>query len=142
MYNFFMHKKILIVDDTQTWLLYHKEVIEQLYGNLFEIVLASSAREALNIAQHNIDTPFCLVISDLQMEEDFEPKLAGEWLVENIKNIYHNKHTNFVFISAMPNIEFIAKQHNVDCISKSMLINNKLLLKFMMEKLLPFLNNI
>ena len=112
MYNFFMHKKILIVDDTQTWLLYHKEVIEQLYGNLFEIVLASSAREALNIAQHNIDTPFCLVISDLQMEEDFEPKLAGEWLVENIKNIYHNKHTNFVFVSAMPNIEFIAKHYS------------------------------
>ncbi len=137
-----MLKKILIVDDTKTWLIFHKDLIEKLYGDLFEITLANSAMEAFNIIRHNIDDPFCLVITDLQMETDYEPQLAGEWLIEKIKGLKEYSTSHIVIISAMYNIEQIAEKYNVECISKNMLINNRLLLKFVFEKLMPFLNNI
>ncbi len=137
-----MHKKILIVDDSKTWQLFHKDLIEQLYGDLFNITFADSAAEAFNIISNNINTPFCLVISDLQMETNFEPKLAGVWLVENIRTLSAYFNNNIVIVSAMSDIESIAHNLGVECIPKSMLIKNKLLMKFMMEKLLPFLNSI
>lgn len=137
-----MNKRILIVDDTKSWLLFHKDLIQQLYGDLFEIVFANSANEALSIIRHNIGNPFSIILTDLQMELDHEPKLAGEWLVENIKNIYEYSSIPIVIVSAMYNIEHIARGLNVECISKNLLINNKLLMKFMFEKLMPFLNKI
>ncbi len=137
-----MSKRILIIDDTKSWLLFHKDLIQQLYGDLFEITLANSANEALNIIRHNINNPFSLILTDLQMEMDYEPKLAGEWLVENIKNLQGYASVPIVIISAMYNIEHIARKLNVECISKNLLINNKLLMKFMFEKLMPFLNKI
>ncbi len=137
-----MQKKILIVDDTKSWQVFNKEVIFQLYGNLFEITTASSAKEALSIVNKNIESPFDVILTDLQMETSFEPKLAGEWLVEQIRSIHEFNSSKIVVISAMYNIESIAKRLNVECISKNLLINNKLLLKFMFEKIMPFLSNI
>ena len=142
MYNVQMNNKILIVDDTKSWLLFHKELIEELYGDFFEITTANSAFEALDIIRHNISNPFLLIITDLQMEMDFEPKLAGEWLIENTRTIKEYSFANIVIISAMYNIEQIAKNYGVECISKHLLIRNKLLMKFMFEKLMPFLDKI
>ena len=42
----------------------------------------------------------------------------------------------------MYNIEEIAKRNEVDCISKTMLVYNKLLMKYMFEKHMPFLEKI
>ena len=134
-----MNRRILIVDDTKAWLMFHRELIVQLYGNTFEITTASSASEALDIVRHNISNPFCLIISDLQMEMDYEPLLAGEWFVENVQKISAYSRTNIVLISSMSNIEFIAQKYGVECVSKSLLIYNKLAMKYMFEKLMPFL---
>ncbi len=138
-YNLIMNRRILIVDDTKAWLMFHRELITQLYGDLFEITTASSAYEALDIVRHNIENPYALIISDMQMEMDYEPLLAGEWFVENVQKIRAYNKTPFVFISAMSNIEFIAQKYGVECISKSLLIYNKLAMKYMFEKLMPFL---
>ena len=137
-----MVKKILIVDDTKSWLLFHTEIIRNLYGNLFEITTANSAKEALDIIKHNIENPFMLIMTDLQMEQDYEPELAGEWLVKKTREIKEYATTKLVIVSAMYNIEYIAKNLEVECLSKTMLINNKLLMKFMFEKLMPFLTQI
>ena len=137
-----MQKKILIVDDTKSWLLFHKDLIHQLYGDLFEIITADSATEAMDVIRHNSENPFCLIISDLQMETAYEPKLAGEWLVEHVKNMPSYSRTPIVLISAMYNIEHIAQTLGVECISKTLLIHNNLLMKFMFEKLMPFLTKI
>ncbi len=141
MYNFLM-KKILIVDDKKSWTLFHKEIIQELYGNFFEITIANSASQALDIIRNNTSIPFTLIITDLQMENDYEPKLAGEWLIEQVRLLKEYAHTNIIIISAMFNIELIAKQYKTECISKNMLVRNKLLLKFMFEKLMPSLSNI
>lgn len=132
-------RKILIVDDTKSWQIFHLEVIKQLYGDLFEITVADNAQKALNEIKYKINNPFDIIITDLQMETDFEPKLAGEWLVENIKSLPEYSISKIIIISAMPNIEFIAQKYNVECISKNLLIRNRLLIKFMLEKLMPFL---
>lgn len=134
-----MSKKILIVDDTRSWQIFHKDLIQQLYGDMFEFHYASSAREGYQLVLQNADSPFDIILTDLQMEFDYEPKLAGEWLVENIKNIYSYSSTHIVIISGMYNIETIAKQLNVECISKSILVRNHNLMKFMFEKLMPYL---
>lgn len=137
-----MKKRILIADDTNSWLYFHKDVISELYGELFDIVTANSAIEALSLIRHNIEDPFCLIITDLQMELDHEPMLAGEWLVENTRTIKEYTYTPIIIISAMYNIEKIAKKHNVECISKTLLVRNKLMMKFMFEKLMPFLRSL
>ncbi len=137
-----MQKKILIVDDTRTWLFFHKEVISQLYNNIFDITPAISARDALNLINKNANNPYDIIITDLQMESSFEPKLAGEWLIEHIRNIKEYSTCKIIIISAMYNIEKIAENLNVECISKQLLIRNKLLIKYMFEKLMPFLNQL
>ena len=142
LYNRPMYKKLLIVDDTKAWRMFHIELINQLYGETFDITVAASAAEALNIIKHNIEEPFSLIMTDLQMETDYEPKLAGEWLVEQIKRIREYSCSKIIIVSAMYNIENIAKKLDVECISKNLLIGNKLLMKFMFEKLMPFLKNL
>ncbi len=137
-----MNNKILIVDDTKSWLVFHKKLIEQLYGNIFDITTASSAKEALSKLKANRENPFSLIITDLQMELDFDPMTAGEWLVINIKKLKEYSSANIVIISSMHNIETIAKRNNVNCVSKSMLSANKLLMRYMLEKLMPFLDKI
>ena len=137
-----MAKKILIVDDSRSWQIFHKDLIHQLYGDMFEFYFASSATEGYQLVLLHQDSPFDVILTDLQMEFDYEPKLAGEWLVENIKNIYSYKSTHVVMISGMYNIEHIAKQLNVECISKSILVRNHNLMKFMFEKIMPYLTHV
>ena len=137
-----MDKRILIVDDTKAWRMFHIDLIKQLYEDTFEITVASSAAEALNMIKHNTRNPFYIILTDLQMESDYEPKLAGEWLVEQIKQIREYSSSKIIIVSAMYNIEYIAKKLEVECISKNILIGNKLLMKFMFEKLMPFLKNL
>ncbi len=137
-----MKNKILIVDDSAAWVEFHVKLIKELYGKLFDITTADSAAEALNIIKNNSDNPFALIISDMQMELNYLPKLAGEWLVENVKTIKAYEATKIVLISGVYNIEELAKKLEVDCISKNMLVNNKILMKYMFEKLMPFLTKI
>ncbi len=137
-----MKKKILITDDTKMWLFFHKDIISQLYKDMFEISVCDSASGAMHLVHSHISNPFDIVITDLQMENIYEPKTAGEWLIENIKKINAYSATKIIIISAMSNIEYIAKSLNVECISKQRLVNNKLLLKYMFEKLMPYLKEI
>ena len=104
-----MTKKILIVDDTKSWLLFEINLIKEIYGDFFEITAVSSAREAYNIILKNLDNPFHIILTDLQMESDFEPLIAGEWLIEHIKQIKEYSRVPIVIVSAMHNIELIAK---------------------------------
>ncbi len=137
-----MKKKILIVDDSPSWIAFHKNLISELYPDYFDIVTAESARQALSLISYSSSAPFDIIISDLQMEDDYEPKLAGEWLVENIKALPSYFRSHIVLISGMYNLEKIATSLNVECISKNILVRNKLVMKFLFEKLMPYLTKI
>ena len=109
--------RVLIVDDIKGWIDYHSYIISNLFEKV-EIVTATSAREGYDKLIENHDKPFNIIISDLQMENDFEPKYAGEWLVEQIKTFKNYINTKIVIISASYNIKNIAENLGVHCISK------------------------
>ena len=112
-------KRILIVDDIQGWRDYHAEILKKLLEGDCEIVTACSASEAYRMIMENNETPFDIIITDLQMESDYEPKYAGEWLVEQIKTFKNYLRTKVIIISATYNINFIADNLGVLYIRKS-----------------------
>ena len=109
-------KTILITDDVEGWRNHHKQVVEELIKDA-EIYTAECAKQAYDLLLQEI--PFDIIITDMQMETDFEPKYAGEWLVEQIKTFYRYKNTKVVIISAAYNIRHIAQTLGAECIPKS-----------------------
>lgn len=118
-------KKILIVDDVPGWVRFHKTNIEYLNIYNLQIDEAYSANEALSKIEASIDEPYDVIFTDMQMESNFLPKLAGEWLIEQIKTYdKYYKGTKIVIISASPNIERIAKKYEVLYIPKTIIRNS------------------
>ena len=106
--------KILVVDDIEGWREYHKKILSELFDDA-EIILAESAREGYDkLLEHTFD----IIITDLQMENDFEPQYAGEWFVERTKEFKSCLNTKVVIISGAYNIRHIAEINEVECIPK------------------------
>ena len=110
--------KVLIVDDVKGWRDYHKNQIEEIFENC-EIQTAESAREGYDKLLENNNKPFDIIITDMQMETDFEPDYAGEWLIKQAKNFKNYLNTKIVIISATYNIHSVADSLGVECIPKS-----------------------
>ncbi|MBR6127133.1 response regulator [bacterium] len=111
--------KVLIVDDIRGWIDFHSAVIKELFGENAEIYKAESAAEANNKLIENTNSPYDIILTDLQMEDDYAPKLAGEWLVEQIKTFSQYYRTKIVIISASYNARMIADNLGVFCIPKT-----------------------
>lgn len=116
-------KRILIVDDIPGWVRFHEQNIRHLNIPNIEIDTAKSAREALSKLEVSIDNPYDVIFTDLQMESDFLPKYAGEWLIEQIKTFKEYNSTKIVIISASPNIRIIAERNQVLYLSKTIARN-------------------
>ena len=120
--------KILIVDDSFSWQDYHKNVIEEIFLEKdftdFTIDLASSAKEGYDFILQNNKTPYDLIISDLQMEDDYEPKYAGEWFVEQVKTFSSFFKTDIIISSGCYNIKQIAENLKVDYMPKRAIVND------------------
>ena len=113
-------KRILIVDDVLGWRTFHRNAILEIFDKNEEIefLTTSSAREAYDILLQNTSAPFDYILTDMQMEEDFLPKYAGEWLIEQIKTFECYNNTKVIIISSAYNIKEIAKFYDVNCIPK------------------------
>ncbi len=116
-------KRILIVDDVPGWVRFHEQNIRHLNIPNIEIDTANSAREALSKLEVSIDNPYDVIFTDLQMESDFLPKYAGEWLIEQIKTFKEYNSAKIVIISASPNIRIIAERNQVLYLSKTIARN-------------------
>ena len=116
-------KRILIVDDVPGWVRFHEQNIRHLNIPNIEIDTANSARAALSKLEVSIDNPYDVIFTDLQMESDFLPKYAGEWLIEQIKTFKEYNSTKIVIISASPNIRIIAERYQVLYLSKTIARN-------------------
>lgn len=129
-------KKILVVDDSRSWIEYHKDMLEKIYGDKFIIETAISARSGYEMIYNNLKEPYSLIITDLQMEMDFEPKLAGEWFVEQIQKMKEYANTPIIMISAMYNIRKIAQNYNVSCLPKATAARDLTAYKLAIDELL------
>ena len=116
-------KRILIVDDVPSWVRFHEQNIRHLNIPNIEIATAISARDALSKLEVSIDNPYDVIFTDLQMESDFLPKYAGEWLIEQIKTFKEYNSAKIVIISASPNIRIIAERNQVLYLSKTIARN-------------------
>lgn len=112
-------KRILIVDDVKGWRDYHSLVLRNIFAEGCEIQTAGSARSGYDKLLENNNEPFDIIMTDLQMESDFEPKYAGEWFVEQIKTFKNYCKTKVIIISATYNINMIADNLGVFYIRKS-----------------------
>ena len=110
-------KKILIVDDVKGWRDFNSHVVSDIFQGEVEITTAESAGEAYDYLLQNKD--FDIIITDMQMEDAYFPKQAGEWLVEQIKTFKCYDKTKVVMISASYNLRHIAETLDVQCIPKS-----------------------
>lgn len=112
-------KKILVVDDSPSWVRHHIFNIKHILGEEnTEILCAYSAKEGDSLLSANIDKPFDIIFTDMQMEADFLPLNAGEWLIKQIQFYPEYNNTKIVIISASPRIEKLAEKYNVDFIPK------------------------
>ena len=111
-------KRFLIVDDIKGWRDYNSNIVQELFSDEeIEVNTAESASLAYDFLLEQ--KPYYAIITDLQMEDDYAPKYAGEWLVEQIKTFDMYNKTKVVMISANYNIRHIAETLNVYCIPKS-----------------------
>jgi len=117
-------KKILIIDDVPGWVRFHKNNLDYLNVPDLQIDTAESAKQALSKIELSIDNPYNTIFTDMQMESDFLPKLAGMWLIEQIKMFKEYQQTKIVIISASPSIEKIAEHYNVLYIPKFTIRNS------------------
>ncbi len=117
-------KRILIVDDVPGWIRFHKNNIEYLNLPDLDIDTANSANEALSKIEASIDEPFDIIFTDLQMESNYLPMLAGEWLVQQIKTYKEYKNNKIVIVSASPSIQRIAERNDVLYLPKTIARNS------------------
>lgn len=114
--------RILIAEDTPEWQSVHKDLLKKYFkGDVYELTIASTAKEAYNYVCQN--PVYDLIITDLQMELDFEPDFAGEWLVKQIKNIPEYNKIPIIIMSATYNISFIASTLGVASLSKRSIVS-------------------
>lgn len=124
-------KNILIADDVAGWLAFHRENLSELYkdANIFAF---QSAKEAYDFA-FTFEGRIDIVITDLQMES--MEKLAGEWLVENLKTIKSTRLAKFFLISSCWNIKYIADRVGADgFLRKPSYQANPSMLKYMLSE--------
>ncbi|MCD8377960.1 MAG: hypothetical protein LUB59_04135 [Candidatus Gastranaerophilales bacterium] len=117
-----MIKKVLIVDDSTSWTVFHENNVDEVFLELgiddYEVNMASTARDGYDFVMENNNVPYDLIISDLQMEEDFSPKYAGEWFVEQVRTLKNYDNTRILICSGCYNIKQIAESLAVNYIPK------------------------
>lgn len=115
-------KRVLIVDDQQGWINFNTQAVYEVLGNDTEIDTASSAQEAYGLLLEHFSTPYDCILTDMQMEDDYAPKMAGEWLVEQIKPLAPYVGAKIIIISASPSAKIIAENLGVEYIPKSVAV--------------------
>lgn len=110
--------KILVTDDANSWVEYHVNVLRMIFGDNAKIDTAKSAKDGLDKITLNIDEPYDVIFTDMQMESDFLPMYAGEWFVKQIKTYPQYENSRIIIISAAPDIKRIAQKHGVDYLEK------------------------
>ncbi len=137
MYNQIMIK-ILLAEDTPEWQEVQRTLLEKYFEKgSYSLTTALSAKEAFELLKKE---KFDTVITDLQMEKDYEPDFAGEWLVKQIKQLPEYRDVPVIIVSATYNIAFIAENLGVKYLSKRTLLAIPHTFKYALSEILPLKN--
>ena len=117
-------KKSLVVDDIKGWRDFNSNVLQEIFQNNISIDTANCAEQAYNLVMENLSAPYDIIITDLQMEEDFAPKYAGEWFVEQVRTFKKYVNTKIIISSGCNNIKQIAENLSVDYIPKRVAVTD------------------
>ena len=112
--------KILVTDDSENWVQHHITCLKAFLPEDTEFDRANWAKDGLDKVILNIDEPYDIIFTDMQMEGDFLPRYAGEWFIKQIKTFKEYSKTAIVIISAAPDIKKIAEKYDVKYIPKRM----------------------
>ena len=115
-------KKVLIVDDQNGWRNFNSKAVFEVLGKDIILETASSAQEGYSKLLESKNSPYDYLLTDMQMETDYLPKMAGEWLIEQAKNLSFCYKTKIIIISASAGIKSIAENFGVDYIPKSVAV--------------------
>ena len=112
-------KKVLIVDDQAGWRNFNTNSVYEVLGKNIILDTASSAKDGYSKLLESKENPYDFLLTDMQMETDYAPKMAGEWLIEQAQNLTFCYRTKIIIISASPKIKYIAESYGIDYIPKS-----------------------
>lgn len=115
---YYRSMKILIVDDSEKWRMFHETAVREILGDNVIIHTADCAKQGVERLTASVDAPYDVIFTDMQMESDFLPLLAGEWFIKQIKFFKEFKNTKIIIISAAINVNRIAEKYSVDYIPK------------------------
>lgn len=127
-------KRILIAEDSPEWQRVHSALLSKYDKFDLDFVIVPSAADAIELLERNLENPYDMVITDLQMETDYHPQYAGEWLIQKIKSMSEYKNVPIVIVSATYNISFIAANLGVKYLSKRSLVNSADTYFFMLDE--------
>jgi len=111
-------KKVLVVDDQLGWRNLNTGAAYEVLGNDIILDTAENAYDGYTKLLENLKEPYDFVLTDMQMETDYLPLMAGEWLIEQLQNLTSYYKTKVIIISASPHIKHIAERYNVFYIPK------------------------
>lgn len=134
-----LKKRVLLAEDSRSWQKFHESLLRMYDKAEIELIVADNAKDAMQIINKNLSEPFDLVITDLQMELDFHPDMAGEWFLKQLLDIKEYNVVPKLIVSAAYNVDFIAANFGVKSLSKRVIANNQLAYNLMLDEI--FLSN-
>lgn len=127
--------RFLVVDDCNDWVRFHSQNISKAMPHA-QIDIAMSGFEALNMVLGQDENYYDIILSDMQMEEVEEELYAGIWLIKRLSASAKCKNTKIIIISAVYNIKEVARNLNVNYISKSSLVSSPQSFEYKLKELL------
>ena len=64
-------KKVLIVDDSKKWVLYHETAVREVFNNEVEIDTASSAKDGVEKLTLSVDKPYDFILTDRKKKRHY-----------------------------------------------------------------------
>jgi CheY-like chemotaxis protein len=101
-----------------------------------QIELAASAYEGLKKVQEHDANYYDFILSDMQMEDVDSEIYAGIWFIKQVLGSKKAEKSKIIVISAVYNISEVARNLNVNYISKSSLISSPSVFEYKLKELL------
>lgn len=111
-------KKILVVDDSPDWRNTHIFALKYHFGKNVEIDSANSAKQGYQKITKNKLAPYDIILVDMEMEPDFIPLFAGEWLIKQIQTLGEYNNARIFIVSSVATIAEMAAKYGVNYIPK------------------------